>query len=90
MVRMRTLKVVSTLVALAIAGLFSTALHANPEPGPGQETYMTYYSDASFTTVVGVQLIGTTGPCAIHHVSWGTITGYHTVTVGACDNDNGI
>jgi hypothetical protein len=77
---------VSALAAFAVAGFFATALHANPQPGPGQETYWTYYSDASHTTIVGFLLLGTTAPCAIHHVTQGTVTPYHTVTVANCDN----
>jgi hypothetical protein len=83
---MRRIKVVSALAVFAVVSIFATALQANPEPGPGQETYVTYYSDASHTTAVGVLLIGTTGPCGIHHITWGVHSSYSTVTVENCDN----
>ena len=86
MANMRKTKLVSVLAAFTVAAVFATALHANPQPGPGEETYMTFYSDAAHTTVVGVTLIGTTSPCGIHHVTWGTTSPYHTATVEKCDN----
>jgi len=88
---MRRKKLVSTLATFAVAAILATDLQANPQPGPGQETYMTYYSDASLSNVVGVQLIGIGigGSCQVHHTSWGARTPYHTVTVAACGDVGG-
>ncbi len=82
---MRKIKVVSALAAFAVAFLFAVALHAYPAPGPGQETYVTYFSDASRTTVVGVRSISRSTTCGIYHIDWGSKTSYSTVTVGNCE-----
>ena len=81
---MRRIKVISALAAFAVASLFATVLHAYPDPGAGQETYVTYYSDASRTTVVGVRSVGRGSSCTIHHTSWGSTSSYSTVTVASC------
>lgn len=81
---MRRTKVVSALAAFAVASLFATALYAYPEPGPDQETYVTYYSDASRTTVIGVHAVAHGSDCEIYHISWGSTSAYSLVTVGDC------
>jgi hypothetical protein len=83
---MRRIKLISALAAFAVASLFAVALHAYPAPGPGQETYVTYYSDASRTTVVGVRTISRSNTCTIYHVSWGNTSSYSRVTVGNCES----
>jgi hypothetical protein len=81
---MRKIKVVSTLAALAVATVFATALHAYPAPGDGQETYVTYFSDASHTSEVGVRAIAHSSKCEPYHISWGSTSSFSTVTVGNC------
>jgi len=81
---MRRTKLVSALAAFAAASLFATVLYAYPEPGAGQETYVTYFSDASRTTVVGVRSVARGGTCTIYHTTWGTTSSYSTVTVANC------
>jgi len=82
---MRKIKLVSALAAFAVASLFAAVLHAYPEPGPGQETYATYFSDASRATVVGVRSIARSSTCGIYHTTWGTTSAYSTVTVADCE-----
>jgi hypothetical protein len=81
---MRRIKVVSTLAALAVATVFATALHAYPAPGDGQETYVTYYSNASHTDMVGVRAIAHSSNCGPYHISWGSTSSFSVVTVGSC------
>jgi len=69
---------------LAGAGL-AAGLHAYPMPGPGQETYVVYYSNAAKTQEVGVRAISHDSTCSIWHINWGTTSSYSRVFVSQCD-----
>ncbi len=68
-----------------LAGLaYALTAYAYPMPGEAQEVYVTYYSNSSRTTVVGVRGISRGSLCEIYHSTWGSTTGYSSVTVGNC------
>jgi hypothetical protein len=82
---MRKIKLVTVLAAFATGILFTANLQAYPAPGPGQETYVTYYSNAAHTSEVGVRAISHDSSCSIYHISWGVTSAYSTVTVANCE-----
>jgi len=84
----RTKKVVA-LSTFAGGILVSLACWAYPMPGPGQETIVTYYSDAARTNVIGVKNVARDSQCQIYHVDWGRTSSYSRVEVLNCPNTNG-
>ncbi|WP_226469772.1 hypothetical protein [Luteimonas panaciterrae] len=85
----RTKKVVA-LSTFAGGILVSLACWAYPMPGPGQETIVTYYSDAARTNVIGVRNVAKGSQCQIYHLTWGAQSApYSTVEVLDCPNTNG-
>lgn len=74
----------ATGLLLAGAGVVA-GLHAYPAPGPGQETYVVYYSDAARTQEVGTRAIAHDSTCSVWHITWGRTTSYSRVFVSRCD-----
>jgi hypothetical protein len=85
---MRKIKLGAVLAVFAIGMLSSTPLQAYPPPGPGQEVYVTYYSNSARTNVVGVRGISHDSSCSTWHITWGVTTAYSTVAVTNCPNNN--
>ena len=77
-------KLASLLALLTVTGLFLGYVHAYPLPGPGQEVYVTYYSNAAKTSQVGVRAISHDSACGTWHITWGTTSAYSTVSVTNC------
>lgn len=57
-------------------------LSALPDPQPGQEMVVTYYSSAAKTTVVGVRSYHS--GCDIYHTTWGTTSRYSSIAYYGC------
>lgn len=87
---MKTFKVktLAALTALVVGAVYAIAVYAYPMPGPGQEVYVTYYSNAARTTEVGVRAISHDSSCAAWHVTWGTTTAYSRVFTVACPTND--
>ena len=64
-------------LAMAVSSLPASAA-ARPGVGQGEEVVLTYYSDATHSTVVGGYEFG----CVF--ASWGEMTSYYTTTEHAC------
>lgn len=85
----RTKKVVASS-AFAGGILVSLACWAYPMPGPGQETIVTFYSDAARTNVIGVRNVAKGFQCEIYHITWGAqSSAYSRVEVLDCPSGNG-
>lgn len=82
---MKSKKLISALAFAAVATLFTSVIYAYPPPGPNQEIYVTYYSDASHTNAVGVRTVGRDSRCAPYHISWGSTSAYAVTTIASCD-----
>ncbi len=80
----------NTLKKFVVRGMLLSALicgiaaYAVPMPGDNQEVYVTYYSNAAKTNVVGVHGIAHGSTCDAWHATWGATTSYSTVTVENC------
>jgi len=81
--------IISALAVFAVGSVFAGAIHAYPAPGPNQETYVTYYSDAARTRVIGVRAIAHDSACAPYHITWGSTSSYSTVSVATCSGAGG-
>jgi hypothetical protein len=81
--------IISALAVFVVGSIFVGAVHAYPQPGPNQETYVTYYSDAAHTRVIGVRAIAHDSACAPYHITWGSTSSYSTVTVERCSGTGG-
>ena len=81
---MRKIKLGAALAVFSIGFLSPGLLRAYPPPGPGQEVYVTYYSNAARTNVVGVRGIAHDSSCYAWHATWGVTTAYSTVSVTNC------
>lgn len=82
---MKTFKRVALCGALFSGLIYGITAYAYPMPGETQEVYVTYYSNAARTNVVGVRGISHGSACDVWHATWGTTTSYSTVTVANCD-----
>ncbi len=81
---MSTLKKLAVRALLLSGLIYGIAAYAYPMPGENQEVYVTYYSNAAKTNVVGVRGIARGSACELWHTTWGTTTSYSTVTVADC------
>lgn len=85
---MKRKPLVAAVAITAIAALTSV-IYAYPPPPPGGEVYVTYYTDATHTEVVGVRAIGRDSRCAPYHISWGSTSSYGVTTIAPCENGGG-
>ena len=75
------------LFGLLLGGMVCALVaHAYPMPGDSQEVYVTYYSNAARTQVVGVLGVSHGSACQAWHATWGNVTAYSRVTVANCPN----
>ena len=81
---MKKLKTVVATALLAVGAAYAIVAYALPMPGPGQEVYVVYYSNASRTVEVGVRAGSHDSACASWHVNWGVTSPYTRVFVSNC------
>ena len=81
---MKKFKIVTVCMALVTCMVYAIAAYAYPAPGPGAEVYVTYYSDAARTNIVGVRGISHDSSCSTWHATWGSTTSHSIVTVTPC------
>jgi hypothetical protein len=86
---MKKLKTVVACALLAVGAAYAIAAYALPMPGPGQEVYIVYYSNAARIVEVGTRAGTHDEACAAWHVTWGITTPYSRVFVSNCPTNGG-
>jgi hypothetical protein len=86
---MNKFKKLAVVGALVVGAAYAIAAYAYPAPGPGQEVFVTYYSNSARTNEVGVRAISHDSSCDSWHVNWGVTTQYSRVIVTACPGGAG-
>jgi hypothetical protein len=81
---MKKLKTAIAGAVLAVGAAYAIAAYALPLPGPGQEVYIVYYSNAARIVEVGTREGPRDIACQAWHASWGIRTPYSRVFVSDC------
>ncbi len=81
---MKKLKAWAVCSLLSAGAGYAVSVFALPAPGPGQEVYSVYYSDASRTTEVGVRAHYHDYICDSWHIDWGVTSQYRRVVTAGC------
>ena len=76
----------SAIAAIVAGAVYATAAMAFPAAPSGSQTIIAYYSNASYTDMVGAKVV--VSNCEPGQVgmlpSWGTVTAYKRVQYSAC------